>query len=68
MSHAIAAAPERYVDASGLLSTSWLLLALPLVGAAVLLLVGKRGDRWGHLLGCATVGVSFVLGLAYFFA
>jgi len=64
----IAAAPERYVDASGLLGTSWLLIALPLVGATVLLLAGKRGDRWGHLLGCATVGVSFVLGLAYFFA
>ncbi len=64
----IAAAPERFAAAGGLLGTSWLLLALPIAGAAVLLLVGRRGDRWGHLLGCATVGAGFVLGLVYFFA
>ena len=29
----------------------WLLIALPLAGAAVLLLAGRRTDRWGHLLG-----------------
>src|ERR1700730_11045820 len=34
---------------------AWLLLALPLFGAAVLLLAGRRSDRWGHLLGCGTV-------------
>jgi len=64
---ALIAAPQRYVDASGALNSSWLLLLLPLLGAAVLLLVGRRGDRWGHLLGCATVGLSFLLGLVYFF-
>jgi NADH-quinone oxidoreductase subunit L len=58
----------EYTAASGALSTSWLLIALPLAGAAVLLLLGRRADKWGHLLGCATVGVSFVLGLWYFFA
>jgi NADH-quinone oxidoreductase subunit L len=52
------------VPASGLLSASWLLIALPLVGAAVLLLGGRRADRWGHLLGTGTVVVAFVLGLA----
>ena len=31
---------------------TWLLIALPLLGAAVLLLGGRRTDRWGHLLGC----------------
>src|SRR5438270_5792588 len=51
------------VPATGLLSASWLLIALPLAGAAVLLLGGRRTDRWGHLLGVATVGVSFVIGL-----
>ncbi|WP_415645637.1 NADH-quinone oxidoreductase subunit L [Stackebrandtia soli] len=44
----------------------WLLIALPLVGAAVLFLLGKRADKWGHWLGCATVGLAFVLGLTYF--
>jgi NADH-quinone oxidoreductase subunit L len=62
----VVAAVPAYTGASGLMSSSWLLLALPLTGAAVLLLVGRRGDRWGHLLGCATVGASFVLGVWYF--
>ncbi|MGB8405568.1 MAG: NADH-quinone oxidoreductase subunit L [Mycobacterium sp.] len=44
----------------------WLLIALPLAGAAVLLLGGKATDRWGHLLGCATVAASFVLGVLLF--
>jgi NADH-quinone oxidoreductase subunit L len=51
------------VPATGLFSASWLLIALPLAGAAVLLLAGRRADRWGHLLGCATVVAAFVLGL-----
>ena len=63
----LASAPESYVDATGVLATSWLLLVLPLIGAAVLLLAGKRADKWGHFLGCATVGVGFVLGLICFF-
>src|SRR5689334_14432647 len=51
------------VPASGLLSVSWLLIALPLAGAVVLLLGGRRTDRWGHLLGVGTVAVAFVIGL-----
>src|SRR3954453_295928 len=52
------------VPASGLLSVSWLLIALPLAGAAVLLLGGRRTDRWGHLLGSATIAAAFVLAVA----
>jgi NADH-quinone oxidoreductase subunit L len=48
---------------TGLLSYSWLLIALPLAGAAVLLLGGRRTDRWGHLLGTATVVAAFGIGL-----
>src|SRR5918997_1674949 len=51
------------MPAEGLLAAAWLLIALPLAGAAVLLLGGRRTDRWGHLLGCATVIAAFVLGL-----
>src|ERR687893_58002 len=51
------------LPAEGLLAASWLLIALPLAGAAVLLLGGRRTDRWGHLLGCATVVAAFVLGV-----
>jgi NADH-quinone oxidoreductase subunit L len=51
------------LPADGLLGWSWLLIALPLAGAAVLLLGGRRTDRWGHLLGTATVVAAFVLAL-----
>src|SRR6195952_4873559 len=46
-----------------MLTYSWLLIALPLAGAAVLLLGGRRTDRWGHLLGTATVALAFVIGV-----
>jgi NADH-quinone oxidoreductase subunit L len=51
------------LPADGLLAASWLLIALPIAGAAVLLLGGRRTDRWGHLLGTATVVASFVLAV-----
>ncbi|ASW53225.1 NADH-quinone oxidoreductase subunit L [Plantactinospora sp. KBS50] len=56
-----------FAPATGLLSTVWLLVAIPLASAAVLLLLGRRADRWGHWLGVASVGAAFILGLTYFF-
>ena len=44
----------------------WLTIALPLAGAAVLLLGGRATDAWGHLLGCATVIASFVCSAVLF--
>ncbi|BDX33718.1 NADH-quinone oxidoreductase subunit L [Mycobacterium antarcticum] len=44
----------------------WLLIALPLLGAAVLLLGGKATNAWGHLVGCAAVLASFVVGVLLF--
>jgi NADH-quinone oxidoreductase subunit L len=55
--------PISSMPAEGLFAASWLLIALPLAGAAVLLLGGRRTDKWGHLLGCATVVAAFVLGV-----
>jgi NADH-quinone oxidoreductase subunit L len=54
--------------AEGVFSLLWLIVALPALGAAVLLLGGRRTDAWGHLLGVATVSLSFVLSLVSFFA
>ncbi|WP_299952446.1 NADH-quinone oxidoreductase subunit L [uncultured Modestobacter sp.] len=48
----------------GLLSVAWLVIVLPLAGAAVLLLGGRRTDRWGHLLATGTVVAAFVLAVA----
>ena len=41
---------------------TWLLVALPLAGAALLLFGGRRTDAWGHLLGCAAALASFGVG------
>ncbi|HKT05861.1 MAG TPA: NADH-quinone oxidoreductase subunit L [Rugosimonospora sp.] len=46
----------------------WLLIAIPLASAAVLLLLGRRADRWGHWLGVGSVLAAFILGLTYFFS
>ncbi|GAA0437421.1 NADH-quinone oxidoreductase subunit L [Actinoplanes capillaceus] len=55
-----------YAPATGVLSNIWLLVAIPLASAAILLLLGKRADKWGHWLGVASVAASFVLGLIFF--
>jgi NADH-quinone oxidoreductase subunit L len=43
-----------------------LLVAFPLAGALILLLVGRRGDGWGHWLGVLAPTVSFVLAVVLF--
>ena len=52
--------------ASGVISLAWLVIALPLAGAAILLIGGRRTDRWGHLLGTLLPIGSFVLSLLMF--
>jgi NADH-quinone oxidoreductase subunit L len=44
----------------------WLLIVLPLAGAAILLLAGRRTDGWGHLLGCLAALASFAVGAVLF--
>ncbi len=55
-------------QADGVFSLMWLVIGLPLLGALVLLLGGRRTDRWGHLLGTATALGSFVVSLLMFLA
>jgi NADH-quinone oxidoreductase subunit L len=54
--------------ATGVFRASWLLLAFPAFGAAVLLIGGRFTDKWGHLLGVLMSLASFVYGLIAFFA
>jgi NADH-quinone oxidoreductase subunit L len=54
--------------AHGIQSAAWLLVALPAVSAAILLLLGKRADKWGHLLGALVPVVLFVYGVYLFFS
>ena len=52
------------LHATGLQNAAWLLLALPLLGAAVLLLGGKRTNSWGHVVGVAMPVLSFAYAVA----
>src|SRR3954466_11166310 len=66
----LAAAPlaaHHYVAADGTLSSLWLLIALTMLGSAILLLGGRRTDKWGPLLACGMTGAAFVYGLFAFF-
>ncbi|NNG18000.1 NADH-quinone oxidoreductase subunit L [Naumannella sp. ID2617S] len=45
---------------------AWTMIAVPLVSAAILLLIGRAGDKWGHLLGCAAAFWSFAIGACLF--
>ena len=54
------------VAAEGLFSYAWLLIAIPLVSSAILLLIGKAGDAWAHVLGTLAPIASFVIGLLMF--
>ena len=56
------------VAATGALKLSWLLIAFPLFGAVVLLVGGRRTDKWGHLLGVLMPVASFVYALIAFFS
>lgn len=47
-------------------ATLWLLPALPLAGAIVLLLLGRRADRWGVYLGTAAALASFAIAVVAF--
>jgi len=50
-------------EASGAAAFAWLLVLLPLAGAAVLLLGGRRTDKFGPYLAVALSWASFVVGL-----
>jgi NADH-quinone oxidoreductase subunit L len=60
--------PAPYVHSTGVFNLTFLLVLLPAASAAVLLLGGKRTDRWGHLLGCAAPIASFLIAVVEFFA
>ena len=65
----IAPVIQPLAEATGVFSYLWLLIALPLLGATVLLLGGRRTNRWGPyfavlmVVGAAVYGVILLLGL-----
>jgi len=55
-------------SAHGIQSAAWLLIALPLLSAAVLLIAGRRADKWAHLVGAAVPVVLFIYAVMLFFS
>jgi NADH-quinone oxidoreductase subunit L len=49
------------------IGNAWLMIALPLVGAFILLVFNRFTNRWGHLLGVAMSLASFVVAVLAFF-
>jgi NADH-quinone oxidoreductase subunit L len=54
------------LHATGIQDAAGLLLAFPLLGAAILLVGGKRTNKWGHLVGVAMPLLAFAYGVAAF--
>ena len=50
-----------------MLSSLWLLIAIPLVSGLLLLVLGRLANKWGHWLGVLAPTASFVIGLIAFF-
>ncbi len=49
-----------------MLDLSWLLIAIPLAGAALLLTWGKESDKFGHLIATTASAAAFVFGSILF--
>jgi len=62
------ASPDVIQPASGMTSLAWLLVALPLLGAAILLFGGWRTNAFGPALATGLSWASFGLGALIFFA
>jgi NADH-quinone oxidoreductase subunit L len=54
------------MPAIGVQHAAWLLVALPLAGAVILLVGGKRTNSWGHLLGAAMPVAAFCYAVVAF--
>ena len=53
---------------TGIISLAWLMIAIPAVSSALLLVCGRRCDRWGHFLATLASWASFAVGLGVIIA
>jgi NADH-quinone oxidoreductase subunit L len=59
-------APAGETVSGGIFAVAPLLVGIPLASAAILLLLGRRADRWGHWFGVLASASAFVVGLLTF--
>ena len=64
----LATADGAATAATGVTAYAWLLVALPLLGAAVLLFGGRATDKWGPLFATAMSWAAFVVGFVVWMA
>ncbi len=64
--YVLATETEQVTAATGVFSLMWLIIALPLLGALVLLVGGNRTNRWGPIVATLLPIGSFVLAAAMF--
>ncbi|WP_034620463.1 NADH-quinone oxidoreductase subunit L [Cellulomonas sp. URHE0023] len=58
--------PATETVETGTLLVAPLLVGIPLLSAALLLVLGRRTDRWGHWLGVLASSAAFVIGAVVF--
>jgi NADH-quinone oxidoreductase subunit L len=61
-------ATQHVQTATGAFTLTWLLVALPLLSAAILLVGGRRTDSFGHILGTIVPWVGFVIAAVMYVA
>ena len=59
---------QQVQHATGAFTLTWLLVALPLLSAGILLVGGRRTDGWGHVLGTVVPWVGFVIAVVMYVA
>jgi NADH-quinone oxidoreductase subunit L len=59
---------QQVQAASGAFTLTWLLVALPLLSAGILLVGGRRTDAFGHVLGTLVPWACFVIAAVMFLA
>ena len=64
--HVVLSEVEQVSSASGIFSLLWLIVALPLLGALILLAGGRRTNSWGPWLATLLPIGSFVLAFSMF--
>lgn len=52
------------MPANGLASLAWIIVFVPLLSAGILIVSGRRADKWGHWLGIGAAAFTAVLGLS----
>src|SRR3954454_8746106 len=59
---------QQLQQASGAFTLTWLLVALPLLSAGILLVGGRRTDSFGHVLGTIVPWIRFVFAAVMYVA